>query len=239
MPVNQVLTQELQMPPSSHESGPVIGIDVQLSRGLAYAVMDPQHRVVANGWLDPDSAADVVATLQRDFRPRAIGIDAPRCPLSTLRNHYWSGGRWRLRQAGDRGFGRHCEVVISACGLARPQWTPPAADAPAWMRYGFDLFSAAEQDNVEAAEVFPSAAYRQLIDDPTARMEMPLHGFAPGPKDMLDAATAAFSLVEYLAGRGTAVGGGDSLGRIILPRPVRHPSFDAVSAWPRDSRHSN
>lgn len=226
------------MAPSSHESGLVIGIDVQLSRGLAFAAMDTENRVVANGWLDPEPAAEVVGTLQREFDPRAIGIDAPRCPLPTLREHYWSGGQWRGRQAGDRGFGRHCEVVISACGLARPQWTPPAAQAPAWMRLGFDLFNAAARLGVEAEEVFPSAAYRQLVDDPTARMELPLIGFAQGPKDMLDAATAAFSLVEYLAGRGTAVGGGDALGRIILPRPVKHPSFDAVSAWPRTSGRS-
>ena len=60
---------------------------------------------------------------------------------------------------------------------------------------------------------------------------MPLHGFLSGPKDMLDAVVAAYSVKEYIAGRGMAVGGGDGLGEIILPRPVAEPGHPVLE-WP-------
>lgn len=220
------------MTPSSHEPGHVIGLDVQLSRGLAYAVLDPTNRVTANGWMDATDPQEVIDSLHSRFRPRAIGIDAPRCPLPRLREHFWTGGQWRKRRASDRGFGRHCEVVVSACGLGRPQWTPTPSEAPEWMAYGFALFAACQSAGVVAEEVFPSAAYTQLANDDSARIDLPLSQFASGPKDMLDAATAGFALNEFLAGRGAAVGDGDGLGRILLPRPVEHPNYLAVSEWP-------
>jgi hypothetical protein len=45
---------------------------------------------------------------------------------------------------------------------------------------------------------------------------------------MLDAVLAAVVVREYTLGRGCAVGGGDAMGTIILPRPVdsgRRPSM--------------
>ena len=38
---------------------------------------------------------------------------------------------------------------------------------------------------------------------------MPLSGFLPGPKDMLDAVVAALTGKEFPAGRGQEIGGGD------------------------------
>ncbi len=58
-----------------------------------------------------------------------------------------------------------------------------------------------------------------------------LKGFARGVKDMIDAYVAAFTVHEYLAGRGVAVGGGDGMGEIILPRKLpTHPSI--LLEWP-------
>lgn len=217
---------------SSHDDPWFIGIDVQLQRGLAYAVMMPDGRVMTNGWFDGDDASDVIERLAGQFPGARLGIDAPRQPLPSLREHYWSAAGWRKRRAADRGFGRHCEIVIAACGLARPQWTPTVDAAPEWMRLGFALFAESKRMGVEAEEVFPSAAYRMLDKDTQARVEVPLSSFANGPKDMLDATVAALVLREYVQGRGSAVGDGDGLGRILLPRPVEHPSYAMVSAWP-------
>ena len=42
---------------------------------------------------------------------------------------------------------------------------------------------------------------------------------------------AAFTVREFLAGRGAEVGGGDGLGTIVLPRPIPDP-ISAVLHWP-------
>ena len=212
-----------------------IGVDLQLTRNLSFAVIDDHAEVIENGWISPDEAAARLADLADTHRARMIGIDAPRMPLPVPRQHYWNGNTasWRHKRPSDRGFGRHCEVVIAACALARPQWTPTAdADIPTWMACGFALFESLDRAGVPTAEVFPSAAYRMLTDDTRARVSMPLSGFLPGPKDMLDAIVAAFSVREFVQGRGCAVGGGDGLGTIVLPRPVDHPNFTLVTRWP-------
>lgn len=127
-------------------------------------------------------------------------------------------------------LGRHCEVVISACKLANPQWTPLAARAPMWMQLGFALFAAFD-DVAALHEVFPSASYRQLDSATSASLELDFAHFARGPKDMLDAALGALTVREYMRGNGCAVGGGDGLGTIILPRALALDTSGA-HAWP-------
>ena len=94
------------------------------------------------------------------------------------------------------------------------------------------LFEACQGLGVRAEEVFPSAAYKQLDTDPDARIELPLSQFSRGPKDLLDAVVAAFSVREFMQGLGSAFGGCDGLGEIVLPRPIVHPNFAGVSVWP-------
>jgi hypothetical protein len=48
---------------------------------------------------------------------------------------------------------------------------------------------------------------------------------------MLDAVVAALTGMEFMAGHGQEVGGGDGLGTIVLPRPIANP-IDAVLRWP-------
>lgn len=212
------------------------GVDVQQSRGCPFVVLEPgrrSHRCVATGWLEGASPADLRTGLSRVLREHAVtavGIDAPRQPLPGLRHWKVTGGAWRESPRGLTG--RHCEVVISSCRLANPQWTPLAEDAPPWMQNGFALFaSAAEQVGDRVHEVFPSAAYRLLNGDSSLRFELAAGDFARGPKDLLDAAMAAATVLEFEAGRGAEVGGGDGLGTIILPRPI--PNLPpGVSTWP-------
>lgn len=209
-----------------------VGIDLQLQRGLAYAAMTADGEVVDNGWLAAHDPQTVAAVLASQFPGAQIGIDAPRMPLPAPRQYYWSGSGWRRRRRSDKGLGRHCEVVISACGLARPQWTPTREQAPHWMAAGFALFESCGRVGLDVEEVFPSAAYRMLASDAQAKVQIPLQGFLPGPKDMLDAVIAAFTLKEHAQGHGCAVGGGDGLGTIVLPRPVSHPKALLVGKWP-------
>lgn len=81
-----------------------------------------------------------------------------------------------------------------------------------------------------AFEVFPTATYAALDGAPGGgEVTLPLAAMRPGPKDMLDAAAAAYTLVRLHRGEGAEVGGGDGLGAIVLPvRPRPHPVLD----WP-------
>ncbi len=212
-----------------------IGVDLQVVRDCSYAVMNAHGEVLRNGWVAATEADTRLVELSEEYPGAVVGIDAPRMPLPTRRRHYWNGRErnWRSRRNADRGFGRHCEIVVAACELARPQWTPTAdAELPNWMARGFELFSSLEQAGVRVDEVFPSAAYRMLGNQRNATITMPLSGFLPGPKDMLDAVVAAFTVREFIQGRGCEVGGGDGLGTIVLPRSVDHPNFALVNNWP-------
>jgi hypothetical protein len=210
-----------------------LGIDISERRGCAIAVLDAHGRSVGARWTasDVDAVVDAVRTLGNGTDV-AIGIDAPRMPLPTPRAWYWDAksAGWRARKPSDRGWGRHCEVVIASLGLANPQWTPLADNAPAWMRFGFDLFDAlAPMATVH--EIFPSAAYRQLAEADDLRIELPFTGFASGPKDMLDAYLGAVAVREFTQGRGAVVGGGDQLGGIVLPLPLSVAPA-ALLTWP-------
>lgn len=103
---------------------------------------------------------------------------------------------------------------------------------PEWMQLGVALFDALAVlgQPHEIHEVFPTASYRMLAGHREPAITLNLESFALGPKDMLDACVAAVTVREYHLGRGSAVGGGDGLGAIILPRPIEenHP----VHHWP-------
>lgn len=158
-----------------------------------------------------------------------VGIDAPRCPLPRPRKWFWRSDRWRARGPREAGRGRHCEVAIKALKLGNPQWSPLASDPiPEWMALGFALFDRL-QPALETYEVFPTASYRQLHQAGTQSLEIDLSQCAPGPKDLLDACTAAETVRRLKLGRGSLVGGGDGLGTIALPGPTSpHP----VLQWP-------
>jgi len=153
-------------------------------------------------------------------------------PLTSKRQWYWSGKKRQWHRRGNQtGNGRHCEIVISAHRLANPQWTPLEEAAPEWMKLGFQLYSALE-GLVTVYEVFPTASYALLRGNTDIRIDADFSACQPGPKDMLDAWVAAATVREYVAGRGSEVGGGDGLGTIILPRPLPEPVIYEVLKWP-------
>lgn len=219
-----------------------IGLDVQTARGCPFAILADDGNVVDDGWVEQAQPDNMVASLRNLLAPYdtpghslALAIDAPRVPLPAPRQWYWRGGRWRQCEPKDQGAGRHCEVVIAAHRLANPQWTPARPPFPSWMELGFALF-----DQLGSAfavyEVFPSASYRMFEGDSSSGMKVRLGNFRPGPKDMLDAYIAAATLREFLQGRGCEVGGGDGLGSIILPKPIREP-IQCVLQWPGGARY--
>ena len=213
-------------------TGFVIGIDVQVARECPFAVLDmTTSRVVQTGWLSGDNLAEKVRALSATYEDATFAIDAPRMPLTSPRKWYWRNAKgWMCGSGSEKGLGRHCEVVIKAYSLANPQWTPLAEQAPDWMKLGFKIFETLEGRSL-TLEVFPSATYRMLHHEGGTRVEIPLAGFLPGPKDMLDAIVAALTGAEFLAGRGQEVGGGDGFGTIVLPRKLSEEE-SSVLMWP-------
>ena len=212
-----------------------VGIDIQIRRNCCYAVIDTSGTVVDSGWLSKTKTETDAVELVKQWTESAqvaIGIDAPRMPLNHRRQWYWNRSmrRWD-RRSSQRGYGRHCEVVISAHRIANPQWTPFAYEAPDWMNLGFKLFSTLE-DIVNVHEVFPTASYTLLQGNIDVRINTDFSTCKPGPKDMLDAWVAAATVREFVEGKGTEVGGGDRLGTIILPRPLPAPVIGEVLEWP-------
>ena len=214
-----------------------IGIDVSEDRGCAVAAIDDSGRALGCRWSNSEvgEIVSAVRVLARDSTEIDIGIDSPRKPVPVGREWYWDRKTmgWRSRLPAERGWGRHCEVIVSVMKLANPQWTPQEAAAPGWMRLGFSLFTALEGFG-EVHEVFPTASYSQLAESDGPRLEMSFCGFTRGPKDMLDAYVGALTVLEYKKGNGSAVGGGDDLGEIVLPRPVVNAPA-ALFVWPPSS----
>jgi hypothetical protein len=141
-----------------------IGIDIQIRRNCCYAVIDTSGTVVDSDWF-PNAETDVIDLVNRwtETAQVEVGIDAPRMPLITKRQWYWnrSRQRWDKRDSQRRGYGRHCEIVISAHRLANPQWTPHKGEAPEWMNLDFKLYSTLE-GFAKVHEVFPTASYALL-----------------------------------------------------------------------------
>jgi predicted nuclease with RNAse H fold len=209
-----------------------IGIDIQTWPGCCYAVINDTGKLVHSGWFSHATIelVDLVEELAASSQV-VVGIDAPRMPLSSKRPWYWNGTkrRWNRRK-GQKGNGRHCEIVISAHRLANPQWTPLEGEAPEWMNLGFKLYSALENLAI-VYEVFPSASYALLQGNTDVRIDADFSACMPRAKDMLDAWVAAATVREFVEGKGTEVGGGDGLGTIVLPRPLPNPVVEVLQ-WP-------
>lgn len=212
-----------------------IGIDIQIRRDCCYAVIDDAGTLIDSGWFS-NAETDPVLLVKRWSKSGQIyvGIDAPRMPLIAKRQWYWNRDRrlW-VKRGSQKGYGRHCEIVVSAHRLANPQWTPLEEEAPEWMNLGFKLYSALE-GFTKAHEVFPTASYALLQGNTDVRIDADFSACKPGPKDMLDAWVAAATVREFVEGRGAEVGGGDGLGTIILPRPLPGPVIEEVLKWPSE-----
>jgi predicted nuclease with RNAse H fold len=217
-----------------------VGIDVQVCRPLAVAVFDADLSMRDSFWIEAGGSLPLANLLLDRLETAGFaheniiaGIDAPSRARTEPRPFYWdsASGSWRSRKPAERGWGRHCEVIVSSSGLAKPQWTPPRDHAPRWMNVGFCLFAAFSRRGIKTHEVFPSAAYNQMAGEPSPVLSLNLASFSPGPKDMLDACTAAMVVREFHLGRGCRVGA-DGLGTITLPRPLPAGLPDTLLEWP-------
>lgn len=216
-----------------------LGIDVQIRRGCPYYIINSKLEYLASGWLkgsNPDEVcrqlAELKSQLLRDTNIKiAVGIDAPRMGLITPRAFYWRKGIWQKKTKVEKGFGRHCEVVIKSLGIANPQWTRMRDVSPPWMELGYRLFQTL-QDVEHVYEVFPSASYAMLAGTQHNPVALSFADFAHGPKDMLDACLSAFTVHAFVNGNGCEVGGGDGLGTIILPGRLPVQSSEPVLTWP-------
>ncbi len=201
------------------------GIDVQISRGCAYYIIDEKDKFVDSGWVRDSSVSNISNELYRilsrfSSEKIAIGIDAPRKPLQEKRKFKWDGKRsvWVKNDASSKGYGKHAEIIIKSAGLGNPQWTPTLKDSPDWMKLGYSIFNSLK--NYSTFEVFPSASYKLFENSNESRFEISLKYFSGGPKDMLDAAASAFTVKQFISGTGEEVGGADGLGSIILPAKI-------------------
>lgn len=199
------------------------GIDVQISRGCAYYKVDANGNYIASGWVNGESHDEISQRFLTIFNRISkdelmlIGIDAPRMPLKKLRKIKWDGKmkEWIKVDNSHKGYGKHAEVIIKSAGIANPQWTRPLKDSPDWMKLGYAIFQTLHK--FQTFEVFPSAAYKLLNGKSDSKIELSFENFSTGPKDMLDAAAAAFTVRELNAGRGEELGGDDGLGTIVIP----------------------
>jgi hypothetical protein len=102
-----------------------VGIDVQVSRGCACAILQADGSTTGTTWADEgkDLLKEVTSLIEGDgatLGSSVVAIDCPRQARTSLREHYWDGkkARWTGRSQSDKGHGRHCEVVIRAHKLA-------------------------------------------------------------------------------------------------------------------------
>lgn len=199
------------------------GVDVQISRGCCYYVLDRDKNYVKNGWIKdniPQSFRKLFIEISdNDFSKIAIGIDAPRMPIKKLRQRSFDKKNNSWIETPDEKLGRECEVIIKSFNIANPQWTRTHAESPDWMKLGFEIFSALK-DFPFVYEVFPSASYIMLKDE-NIHFELSLNNFVAGVKDMLDASVGAITVHEFINERGCQVGGEDGLGTIVLPRKLK------------------
>jgi hypothetical protein len=216
-----------------------LGIDVQSKRGCPYYIVNTRLEYVDSGWLmghNHDHICQQLTKLKSHLLINlnlkiAVGIDAPRMGLNAPREWYWRGGKWQHKTITEKGFGRHCEVVIKALGIANPQWTRLKDASPPWMELGYHLYQTL-QDVEHLYEVFPSASYTMLDGEQHPPVDLSFAAFAHGPKDMLDACVSAFTVQAFIHGKGFEVGGGDGLGTIILPGQLPVPDSHPVLQWP-------
>lgn len=199
------------------------GVDVQISRGCCYYILDGDKNYVTSGWVKenmPQSFRKLFFDIAgNDPTKIAIGIDAPRMPIKKLRKRSFDKKTNSWIEKGDEKFGRECEVIIKSYNLANPQWTKTCTESPDWMKLGFSIFETLKEFPF-IYEVFPSASYKMLKYE-NIRFELCLNNFDAGVKDMLDASVGAVTVYEFINERGCEVGGEDGLGTIVLPRKLK------------------
>lgn len=195
------------------------GIDVQISRGCSFYILDNNKSFISSGWIKdniPESFKKLfIEKTHNNPNQIAIGIDAPRMPMTKLRTRIFDRKNNQWIENDKPKTGRECEVIIKSYNIANPQWTNTLENSEDWMKLGYSIFSKLIEFPF-VYEVFPSASYRMLANE-NIKYELCLDEFNTGVKDMLDASVAAITVHEFINGKGCEVGGEDELGTIVLP----------------------
>lgn len=198
------------------------GVDVQISRGCCYYIIDENKNFVTSGWIKeniPQTLNKILTEISNNkHQTIAVGVDAPRMPIKKFRNRSYDKKSNSWIDNSDKKVGRECEVIIKSYNIGNPQWTRTLDDSPEWMKLGYSIFKSFKKFPF-VYEVFPSASYR-MLEKENVKYELCLNNFTGGVKDMLDASVAAITVYEFINGRGCEVGGDDGLGTIVLPRKI-------------------
>jgi predicted nuclease with RNAse H fold len=130
-----------------------VGIDVGAGR-LHCAAVDADLRIIGAAIFAADELGELVEWVPRDA---TVAIDAP-AELSTAPHgdDEKLSPKFRVARCAEVALGRDFGCWV-------PWVTPTTAPAGGWMATGFALFDAFRAAGVEPIEVFPYAAYRELI----------------------------------------------------------------------------
>jgi hypothetical protein len=201
-----------------------VGIDVSGERSLVFCALTAAGQLL---WAETCRPGELHEAFERlssrsSGVVQAVGIDGPRMFPRRPRRWAWRRGRWT--PSAKPLAGRHCEVAVRAIGLADPDWTPIRRDAPAWMLHCPHVYrDCAKIVGAEHVhEVNPKASRRQLaflalLKVPHRSMIRPPRGFPSARRDALDAMIAAWTVALHETGCGSAIGGGDDAGSIVIP----------------------
>jgi predicted nuclease with RNAse H fold len=209
----------------------VVGIDVGASRVDAVR-LDAEHRLVDVAVF---AASEVAAVVAWAAGARVAAIDGPDGPsVGAHAEDATLAPKFRRARTGEVALGRHHGLWVS--------WaTPPELPPGGWMDVAAGLHRALEAEGIEALEVYPHGAFRELAAGGRLPSKRTAAGraqraalilaeidrgdrLADGTHDALDAAAAALVAADRTAGVAVAAGPragdppGDDGSRIWLPR---------------------
>jgi hypothetical protein len=119
------------------------GIDVQISRGCCYYIINQNNKYVVSGWIKeniPQTFNKLLLEISNNQPDTiSIGIDAPRMPIRKLRTRYFDRKINSWVEKTKQSVGRECEVIIKSYSIANPQWTKTLAESPEWMKLGYNI----------------------------------------------------------------------------------------------------
>ena len=198
-----------------------IGLAPGLAGRTAFAILDGAGNFLDAGFFEGSLPTELTRQIEAGLASGlavVFGVDAARHALTRLRYWNWepTAEHWvRLLRGADTG--RHAEIILRAHGFRGTRWSVTAAP----------IYQALQAlPGTVIYEVCAEAAFQAM--DPGSPPPEPS---AAAGASLEHATLAATTSREFFAGRGQEIGGGDGLGTIILPRPLRR-RVEGVLEWP-------
>lgn len=204
-----------------------IGLAPGLAGRTAFMVLDGAGNFLDAGFFEGCLPTELVRQIEAGLAAGLAvlaGVDAARHALPRLRYWEWepTAERW-VRLLRGTSAGRHAEIILRAHGFRETRWTDRTAGAASMFQALHAL------PGTVIYETCAEASFQAL--DPGS--PLPSQS-APAEGSLEHATLAATTSREFFAGRGQEIGGGDGLGTIILPRPLRR-RIAGVLEWPDPS----